>query len=787
MNMKPAFFSIVRMLLAVTVLAGLLYKSSYPALAASQLDISGPPGSVSFGTSVTVLPNGNIVVTDPAFNGIAVNGGAVYLYNGLSGALISTLTGSRSNDQVGSGGVTLLSNGNYVVNSPFWDNATVVNAGAVTWGDGTTGLSGAISAANSLVGSTANDQVGLHGVTALSNGNYVVRSLVWDNGAFVNAGAVTWGDGTGGTTGAVSAINSLVGGTSNDSVGSSDVTALSNGNYVVRSPNWDNALILNAGAVTWGNGLSGVSGAVSALNSLVGSTAGDQVGSSGVVALTNGNYVVESEFWDNVAVVNAGAVTWGSGTSGVAGAVSAANSLVGSTNNDQVGCCGVAALTNGNYVVGSALWDNVSVGDAGAATWGDGATGVAGTISVANSLVGSTFNDQVSSGGITALSNGDYVVASPSWDRVLLVDAGAATWGDGTSGITGAVTAFNSLVGNAAGDQVSSSGVTALTNGNYVVSSPVWDDGASTDVGAVTWENGASAVSAVVSTSNSLVGSQTSDSVGIGGITALSNGNYVVLSPFWNNGANPLAGAATWGNGLSGITGAVSPANSLVGSTINDQIGFSGVTALSNGNYVVLSPLWENAFIVDAGAATWGNGLSGVIGPVSALNSLVGSQANDQVGSGTAIALSNGNYVVRSPSWSDGFTAFAGAATWGNGLSGVVGAVSPANSLVGSTVGDQVSSGVVTALSNGDYSVTSPLWDNVAILDTGAVTWGFGAIGTHGKVTPTNSARGLASSGGSAMVSQFDPSNWQIVVGRPGDNIVTLFRLPNIFLPVISK
>ena len=35
------------------------------------------------------------------------------------------------------------------------------NAGAVTWGNGTTGVSGAVSAANSLVGSTASDQVGI--------------------------------------------------------------------------------------------------------------------------------------------------------------------------------------------------------------------------------------------------------------------------------------------------------------------------------------------------------------------------------------------------------------------------------------------------------------------------------------------------------------------------------------------------------------------------------------------------------------------------------------------------
>gem|GEM_PF-5246581 len=43
-----------------------------------------------------------------------------------------------------------------------------------------------------------------------------------------------------------------------------------------------------------------------------------------------------------------------------------------------------------------------------------------------------------------------------------------------------------------------------------------------------------------------------------GGITALSNGNYVVRSPFWGNGPVTKAGAATFGSGTYGITGLVS-------------------------------------------------------------------------------------------------------------------------------------------------------------------------------------------------------------------------------------
>ena len=201
--------------------------------------------------------------------------------------------------------MTALTNGNYVVSSPNFDKPATakIDVGAVTWGNGAGGTVGLVTTANSLVGGTTNDQVGSSGVTALTNGNYVVRSQLWDNPATaaLDAGAVTWGNGAGGTVGLVTSANSLVGGTAGDNVGSGGATALTNGNYVVSSASWDNPAIADVGAVTWGNGAGGTVGTVAATNSLVGGTTNDNVGSSGVTALTNGNYVVSSRFWDNPA------------------------------------------------------------------------------------------------------------------------------------------------------------------------------------------------------------------------------------------------------------------------------------------------------------------------------------------------------------------------------------------------------------------------------------------------------------------------------------------------------
>jgi hypothetical protein len=159
-------------------------------------------------------------------------------------------------------------------------------------------------------------------------------------------------------------------------------------------------------------------------------------------------------------------------------------------------------------------------------------------------------------------------------------------------------------------------------------------------------------------------------------------------------------------------------------------------------------------------------------------------------------ALSNGNYVISSCYWDNGGIADAGAVTWGNGTSGTSGPVSAANSLVGSTADDQVGYysdyTPLYALSNGDYVVGSSFWDNGSIVDAGAVTWS-GTTGTTGPITAENSVLGTAADGGSSIAwwGGYDSVNHQLVVGRPADNIVTLFRLVafdySVFLPVILK
>jgi uncharacterized repeat protein (TIGR01451 family) len=744
-----------------------------------------PDPNDTFGNTVTVLSNGNIVVVDPGDDFVATDAGAAYLFDGQTGALLSTLTGSSADDLTFPR-VIELPNGNYVLRLVGWDNGAITNAGAITWADGTTGVSGVIDATNSLVGTSIDDLIGNEGVLVLENGNYLVRSSTWDNGPATNAGAVTWGDGTTGVVGEIDATNSLVGSSTDDEVGdrvgSSDdgVIELTNGNYLVVTPFWDNTASgdTNAGAVTWGDGTSGVVGEISAANSLVGSSTDDQIGSwtsgggslvGSVFALANGNYVVQSVGWDNTAAsaTDAGAVTWGDGANGTVGAVSVSNSLVGTTTDDEVGRFGqITILTNSNYVVRSPDWDNPTGGtvDVGAATWVNGSTGQTSngvnTISAANSLIGGTANDSVSSDGVRALTNDNYVVQSPEWDNPVgpVSNVGAATWGDGTTGVVGEIDATNSLVGSSESDQVGDrifGDVLALPNGSYVVGSALWNNpvGPVIDVGAVTWGTSFGGIAGEIDATNSLIGSTTDDQVGRG-LTSLGNGNYVIRSSQWDNGAATDAGAVTWGNGTNGTFGPteidggeIDATNSLVGTTTDDRVGFSVVRVLSNGNYVVPTPNWDNPSgpVADVGAVTLGSGTSGIAGTISAANSLIGITSDDQVGSGSTIELDNGNYVVSSPTWSNGAISDAGAVTWGDGGGGTVGTVTAANSLVGSSFGDRVGDDLfdeIIPLENGNYLVVTPRWDNGAATDAGAVTWGDGTSGVAGEISADNSLVG---------------------------------------------
>jgi trimeric autotransporter adhesin len=496
-----------------------------------------------FGSRTTrVLTNGNYALSVRSWDaGAVVDAGAVTWGNGNAGvrgviSAANSLVGVQAGDEVGIT-VESLTNGNYVVGSPFWALGAVNDAGAATWGDGTSGITGPVTVANSLIGSTADDEVGTY-ITPLTNGNYVTSTGTWNNVAVNDVGAVTWRPGNAAAAGTVSAANSLVGSTANDRIGPAAV--LTNGNYVVNSSQWDRGAIANAGAATWGSGSGGLFGPVTLANSFVGAGPDDGVAA---IPLTNGNYVVLTNSWDSGITANVGAVTWRPGNAPAPGEPSLTVSLTGAKTNDRVGSGGVVRLSNGNYVVPTPTSSVGVVVDAGATTWGNGSTGTAGVASAANSVVGDQPGQQV--GYVTPLTNGNYVVGSTYFDFGSNVDAGAVLWRPGTSASPATIGVANSLAGTSTNDHVGNY-VIALEGGDYLLPSYDWDNGAVVDTGAITRGNGTTGTVGVVSMTNSLVGAKAGDQVGFD-VVPYDDGTWVSLDQNVDSASAIDAGAVSVG------------------------------------------------------------------------------------------------------------------------------------------------------------------------------------------------------------------------------------------------
>ena len=742
---------------------------------------------------------------------------------GVTGVVGSSnsIVGSTAGDRVGAGwaslttndpGVAVLPNGNYVVVSSNWS----AGKGAVTWGDGVNGTRGTVAAiagtapggfALSLVGVSAGDYVGSQGIQVQQGGsNFVVKSPLVNSGS----GALTWMNGDTGvlSTGFAGAVlgggNSLLGGAASDGVGG-DVLSLDNGNFLAKSVAWNGS----RGAVTWLDGSNGklsdgsTGAAVALSNSLLGSTPGDMAGGN-IVQLGNGNVVVVNPEWNNGGnAANAGAVTWlngGSGQLGIStpnagvngGLIGNSNSLVGTTAGDFVGYGGVSELSTGHVLVRSPNWSNgPNSPNAGAVSWMNGATGelanskagapvYGGKVGADNSLVSAVPISYVGNDVPIDLGNGKIVIRSPGWHG----DYGAATWMDAASGklsdgsFAGVIGPGNSLVGTAQNDGVGS--YVQTLGQNYVVFSSL------NSVGALTWMNGDTGLthdaSGLISPTNSLLGLALGDYVGSSSSYPLNNGNMVFVNSYWGGGK----GAATWMKGATGqladgsYGGWVSASNSLVGSVITDSVGSGSFAFLGNGNYVVGSPGWNDA----TGAVTYGNGATGTVGPISAANSLVGSAVGDRIGSGGLTVFNyTGNILVHSPEWGSGGVVDAGlgAATWMSGQSGALtnglfsGVVGPANSLVGSSIGDRVGSwaynysygglNAANVFGNGNVLIRSENWSG----GTSALTWMEGATGklsdasNGGVLSASNSLLGGApyDNLGAAAV-ELTQGNWVI-------------------------
>lgn len=747
---------------------------------------------------------GSIAVRSPQFKGLrgAVTIAAPAALRGVVGGT-NSLIGANANDQLGSGFFQSVGNGNFVLRS------THGGAGAVTFVNPANAPRGVIGAANSLVGSAPTDAVGASGIDFLGN-YYGVRSPNWNG----TAGAYTLGSTMTGIAGTVGAGNSLVGSLAGDEIGAGGIAQVGSfaaSTWAVLSPGWDGngidagaVSLLDASAGTFAGTANAFAGAVSAVNSLVGGSAGDAVGSDGISWVGGSLYAVRSPFHDNVGVGNSdtGAVTWYMTGNPLSGLVDASNSLLGIEDGDELGrfthsfrslptgdalfvapnynldAGAVAFIDMANpvmgdlddttalvggfddqlgsggiqifsdyYVVLTPFFDDGSNIDTGAVTVVDNAFGITGFVGGGNSLIGTFFDDRLGSGGIEFLFNGNALVVSPNFNS----GAGAVTYLDFDSGallndtdFIASLSQTNSLVGDDPGDGIGSGGIELVGN-HYFVLSPLF--GTSFEGGAVTVADIDTGIAGIVSGANSFVGANFGDHVGSGGIEVLSNGNVLALSPDFDGGAGAVTFFDMIGDNIFGeadFTGTIDVDNSLVGSFSDDAIGSGGIEeffTFGSTYYGVFSPEVDSpGEDFDVGAATFADIAIGIAGAVGSGNSLFGMFDGDRVGESYQ-TLSNGNLVLLSEHWNGD----RGAATFVdlvNGL-GLSGAVDDSNSIVGGAAGDLIGSeGLVELFGTDRYAILSPEWSNGGAAEAGAITWGDTSAGATGIVGTGNSLVG---------------------------------------------
>ena len=196
------------------------------------------------------------------------------------------------------------------------------------------------------------------------------------------------------------------------------------------------------------------------------------------------------------------------------------------------------------------------------------------------------------------------------------------SWGNGATGTFGTISATNSLVGTT--DKIADSIFYQLKgSSNYVLANRTASVGGDTNFGSVTWANGDAPIIGTVSAANSLMGSASGDQVGAF-ISTIDNGNYLIGSPFWNNGR----GALTLGNGSKSIFGTINEQNSLVGSTTGDNLGNPGNGIIFNDNKApILLSYYDdpNRNLANAGAVTIFDGNTGTTGIINSTNSYIGN------------------------------------------------------------------------------------------------------------------------------------------------------------------
>lgn len=437
-------------------------------------------------------------------------------------------------------------------------------------------------------------------------------------------------------------------------------------------------------------------------SSMTGDQSNDRLGEV-VVALSNGNFVIASRNdSDSVNNVNkAGSIRLINGSTGA----QIGSTIYGDNAFDNFGDR-VTALPNGNFVVISV---NADISDGmggfisgvGSVALVDGTTGAL----IGTPITGDHPGDTLGRSGVHALANGHYTISS-SWDDVddgmggLLTDAGSVILVNGTTGA-----AITTMTGDNANDQFGSQGVMSLTNDEFMVTSNYDDVAGNADAGSVKFFNANTGAQIGVT----LHGSSANDYFGLGNRFQMSNGNIVITSRLYNLGATQT--------GKVDLINGSTKANIVTLSEVeaDAQFGLSGVRDLNNGNFVVVSDRKDNMGAADVGSIKIFNGTTGIqVG-----STVYGDNAGDRLGSSGVHVLENGYFVIASESDDVNGLTNAGSSMLFDGATGnQVG-----STLAGANAHDNLGMNGITLLQGSDnYVIASSKVDHDSVTtDVGSV------------------------------------------------------------------
>lgn len=564
--------------------------------------------------------------------------------------------------------VLILGNGNILVSDPFDSSVTTQNGAVHLYNPNTQTL------VASFYGDPDTNQFGFNHISALANNNFVIALPNDSANGFRGAGSVRLINGTTG----IQIGSTLSGDLAGDGLGSGGLFALANNNFVVVSTFDDEAGFTDAGSVRLVDGETGVQiGEV-----LVGDADTDRMGSDGIIALANNNFIVVSLSDDENGVSRAGSVRLVDGTSGQ----QIGTTFAGDNDVDLIGSDGIAVLPNNNFTIASHSDDDSGLIDVGSVRLVDGETG----LQIGAALTGELAYDKLGSAGVTALSNNNFVIASHVDNELGVIQSGSVRLVDGTTALP--IGATHS--GDISGDQLGSQGTTALPNGNFIITSIRDDEAGVTDAGSVILVDGITGVQIGATFS----GDVTEDRLGSNGIIVLANNNFVISSTTDDMGeiqAGDQVGSAIL---VSGTTG-VQIGDAVVGNHRGAQLGFSGVKALANSNFVIASQ--HDADLLTGRKTGVVQLIDGATGSQIG-RSIIGDIDDDQLGGGGITVLSDNKYIIASRLDDAGGVMDAGSIRLVDGITGA----QIGSPIVGNVAND-LEAATVTESPTGDYYILS--------------------------------------------------------------------------------